>query len=59
MGTQVEVVIAGVPGGDFGACLLIKEEGQPGKQIFTTRPLGDKDKAFLKKTHRDAAQFIK
>ena len=57
--TQVEIVIAEVPGGKFGAYLLIEEEGQPGKQIFTTRPLGDKDKAFLKKTHRDAAQFIK
>ena len=57
--TQVEIVIAEVPGGKFGAYILIEEEGQPGKQIFTTRPLGDKDKAFLKKTHRDAAQFIK
>jgi hypothetical protein len=57
--TQVEIVIAEVPGGNFGAYILIEEEGQPGKQIFTTRPLGDKDKEFLKKTHRDAAQFIK
>ena len=57
--TQVEVVIAEVPGADFGAYLLIEEEGQPGKQIFTTRPLGDKDKEFLRKTHKDAAQFIK
>ena len=57
--TQVEIVIAEVPGSRFGAYILIEEEGMPGKQIFTTRPLGDKDKAFLKKTHRDAAQFIK
>jgi len=57
--TQVEIVIAEVPGGKFGAYLLIEEEGQPGKQIFTTRPLGDKDKEFLKKSHPDAAQFIK
>ena len=57
--TQVEIVIAEVPGGKFGAYILIEEEGQPGKQIFTTRPLGDKDKEFLKKSHPDAAQFIK
>jgi hypothetical protein len=56
--TQVEIVIAEVPGEMFGAYILIEEEGVPGKKIFTTRPLGDKDKAFLKKTHRDAAQFI-
>ena len=57
--TQVEIVIAEIPGGAFGAYLLIEEEGQPGKQIFTTRPLGDKDKDFLRKTHPHAAQFIK
>ena len=57
--TQVEIVIAEVPGGEFGAYLLIEEEGQPGKQIFTTRPLGDNDKDFLRKTHPHAAQFIK
>ena len=56
--TQVEIVIAEVPGGYFGAYLLIEEEGQPGKQIFTTRPLSDQDKAFLRKSHPDAAQFI-
>ena len=56
--TQVEVVLCEVPGGRFGAYLLIEEEGQSGKQIFTTRPLGDKDKAFLRKLHPDAAQFI-
>jgi hypothetical protein len=57
--TQVEIVIAEVPGGSFGAYLLIEGEGQPGKQIFTTRPLGDKDKDFLRKAHPHAAQFIK
>ncbi|MBC8188897.1 MAG: hypothetical protein H8E75_00495 [Puniceicoccaceae bacterium] len=57
--TQVEVVIAEVPGSMFGAYLLIEEEGVPGKQIFTTRPLGDKDKTFLRNSHPDAAQFIK
>ena len=57
--TQVEILISEVPGGRFGAYILIEEEGVPGKQIFTTRPLSDKDKAFLRKSHSDAPQFIK
>ena len=57
--TQVEIVIAEIPGGAFGAYLLIEGKGKSGKQIFTTRPLGDKDKDFLRKTHPHAAQFIK
>jgi hypothetical protein len=57
--TKVDVVVAEVPGGYFGAYLLIEEDGVPGKRLFTTRPLSDKDKEFLRKTHPDAAQFIK
>lgn len=57
--TQVEILISEVPGGLFGAYILIEEEGVPGKQVFTTRPLSDKDNAFLRKSHADAPKFIK
>jgi hypothetical protein len=57
--TRMEVLIAEVPGGDFGAYLLIEKEGDDGLKIFSTRPLSDQDKAFLRNLHPDAAQFIK
>lgn len=56
--TKVEIVIAEVPGGKFGAYLLIEKRGESGKKIFSTRPLGDNDKSFLRKSHPDAAQFM-
>ena len=57
--TEVEVMISEVPGGKFGAYLLIEKEGVPGLKIFSTRPLSDQDKRFLRKLHPDSAQFIK
>ncbi|MGJ8650248.1 MAG: hypothetical protein ACSHX4_07805 [Opitutaceae bacterium] len=57
--TEVEIFISEVPGGHFGAYILIEEENVPGLQIFSTRPLSDQDKAFLRKTHRDTAKFMK
>jgi hypothetical protein len=56
--TEVEVIISEVPGGKFGAYLLIEEDGEPGLKIFSTRPLSDQDKSFLRKLHPDSAQFI-
>jgi hypothetical protein len=57
--TEVEVLISEVPGGKFGAYLLIEKEGVPGLKIFSTRPLSNQDKRFLRKRHSDSAQFIK
>lgn len=57
--TKVEVMISEVPGGKFGAYLLIEKEGVPGLKMFSTRPLSDQDKRFLRKLHPDSAQFIK
>jgi hypothetical protein len=57
--TEVEVIISEVPGGKFGAYLLIEKEGEPGLKIFSTRPLSDQDKSFLRKLHPDSDQFIK
>ena len=57
--TEIEVLISEVPGGMFGAYLLIEKEGEPGLKIFSTRPLSDQDKRFLRKLHPDSAQFIK
>ena len=57
--TRMEVLIAEVPGGDFGAYLLIEEEGVSGLKIFSTRPLSSQDKKHLRGVHPDAAQFIK
>lgn len=56
--TEVEVFISEVPGGRFGAYLLIEKQGGSGPQIFSTRPLSAEDKTFLKNSHPDAAQFI-
>ncbi len=56
--TEIDVVIAEIPGGQFGAYLLIEKEGEFKKRIFSTRPLTAQDKTFLRNTHRDSAQFI-
>ena len=56
--TPMEVFISEIPGGDFGAYLLIEEEGVPGLKIFSTRPLSDQDKQFLRKLHPHTAQFL-
>lgn len=54
----MDVFIAEVPGGDFGAYLLIEKDGEPGLQIFSTRPLSAPDEHCLRKLHPDSAQFI-
>ncbi|MGJ8654764.1 MAG: hypothetical protein ACSHX8_16000 [Opitutaceae bacterium] len=56
--TEIDVLIAEIPGGQFGAYILIEKEGELKKRIFTTRPLRDEDKDFLRKTHRDAGRFL-
>jgi hypothetical protein len=56
--TAVEIFIAEVPGGDFGAYILIEEKGVDGLKIFSTRPLSEEDKEFLIKQHPDASQFL-
>lgn len=56
--TDVEIFIAEVPGGNFGAYILIEEDGVPGLKIFSTRPLSDQDKNFLRKSHPDATKFF-
>ena len=56
--TEVEIIFGEIPGGLFGGYLLIEEEGVPGRQIFSTRPLSDQDKRFLHNLHPHAAQFI-
>lgn len=56
--TQVEIFISEVPGGHFGAYILMEEQGVPGLKLFTTRPLSDQDKAFLKKLHPDVKRFL-
>ncbi|CAA6677991.1 MULTISPECIES: hypothetical protein [unclassified Lentimonas] len=56
--TDVEIFISEVPGGDFGAYILIEEQGVPGLKIFSTRPLSDQDKAFLERLHPDVKEFL-
>lgn len=56
--TEIDVVIAEIPGGWFGAYLLIEKEGELKPRVFSTRPLTEQDKTFLKNSHRDAAQFL-
>ncbi|MGJ8653773.1 MAG: hypothetical protein ACSHX8_10905 [Opitutaceae bacterium] len=56
--TGVEIFISEVPGGHFGAYILIEEQGVPGLKIFTTRPLSEQDKAFLTKLHPDVKKFL-
>jgi len=58
VGTKVEIFISEVPGGDFGAYILMEEQGVPGLKLFTTRPLSDQDKAFLTKLHPDVKRFF-
>jgi hypothetical protein len=57
--TDVDVLVVEVPGGNFGAYLLIEKEGVPGLEIFSTRPLSDQDKEFIRGLHPDTAQFLK
>jgi hypothetical protein len=56
--TDVDVLIAEVPGGKFGAYLLIEEEGVSGLKIFSTRPLSDQDKEFIRGLHPDSSLFL-
>ena len=56
--TSVEVILSEVPGGMFGGYLLIEKEGVPGLKIFSTRPLSDQDKSFLRKLHPDVSKFL-
>ena len=56
--TDVEIFISEVPGGHFGAYILIEEQGVPGLKLFSTRPLSGEDEAFLKKLHPDVSQFL-
>lgn len=56
--TEIDVVIAEIPGGWFGAYLLIEKEGENKLKVFSTRPLSAQDKAFLRKTHKNTAQFL-
>lgn len=56
--TEVEILISEVPGGGFGAYLLIEDSKELKPQIFSTRPLSEQDKMFLKNSHPDAAQFL-
>ena len=59
-GSEVEIDIAlgEVPGGWFGAYLLIEEKGVEGYKIFSTLPLSDQDKDFLRRLHPKCAQFL-
>lgn len=57
--TEVDIVVAEVPGGWFGGYLLIEKEGQPGMEIFTTRPFSTQDRNFLLKVHPDVRKFMK
>lgn len=56
--TEVEIFISEVPGGSFGAYILIEQQGVPGLKVFSTRPLSDQDRAFLSKLHPDVKQFL-
>lgn len=56
--TEVEIFISEVPGGHFGAYILVEEQGVPELKLFTTRSLSEQDKAFLKKLHPDVIQFL-
>jgi len=56
--TDIEIFIGESFGGLSGAYLLIEEEGRPGLKIFSTRPLSDQDKKFLRKLHPDASKFL-
>ncbi len=54
---DMEVLLVENPGGLFGAWLTIQEKGgQP--KIFSGRPLSREDRDFIRKTHRDSAQFL-
>jgi hypothetical protein len=57
--TSVDVLVAEVPGGSFGAYLLIENKNEPGRlKVFSTRPLSDQDKDFIRGLHPDSAQFL-
>lgn len=56
--TEVEIIIAEVPGGNFGAYISIEEQGSPGLKIFSTRPLSQDDQEFLIKQHPDAQKIL-
>jgi hypothetical protein len=56
--TDIEVIIGETSGGVFGAYLLAEKEGEPGRKIFSTRPLSQQDKVFLINSHTDAKKFL-
>ena len=57
--TSVDVLVAEVPGGNFGAYLLIENKNKPGRlKVFSTRPLSSQDKDFIRGLHPDSAQFL-
>lgn len=56
---NLEVLLSEVPGGRFGAWLLLDEKGSEEKPvIFTTRPLSDQDREHLSGIHPDAQKFL-
>jgi hypothetical protein len=57
--TELELMLVEVPGGKFGGYLLIeKESGESGPKLFSTLPLSDADKNFLRRVHPDAAALL-
>ncbi len=57
--TEIEIFICEVPGGKFGAWLMIEKAGSnSGPKIFHTRPLSQDDRDFLKQVHSDAEKFL-
>jgi hypothetical protein len=55
---EVDILISEIPGGEFGAYILIEEDGVPGMEIFATRPLEANDIAHLREVHYDTNLFL-
>ena len=55
---DIDILVSEVPGGLFGAYLLIEKRGQQGYEIFSTRALSAQDKQFLLESHADAAKLL-
>ncbi len=55
---DLDVFVAEVPGGSFGAYLLIEAEGGKKPVIFSTIPLRNEDRKFLRGLHPHVADFL-
>ena len=55
---NLEILLAEIPGGFFGAYLLIEEKGEEGLQLFSTRELSPQDLEHLSTLHSDINKYV-